>query len=373
MEENNPVEKYLATFETKSTRKGHRSHLNQFFKIIEAEPKTYFQSNRNYEEDVIKLWYSMSAYAPGSRKIRMSVVVNFLLDNNVQLKPRLLKSLKGRTKTVEKITDDVIPDKQELRKILSHGAAKERALFLLSISSGMRIDEILQLTLRDIDFKSNPVKITVRAEIAKNKKPRITFMSNETHDALDEWLKIRDNYLCTATKRAVNLRYHKDANDNRIFPFDYQTARLMWCRILHEAELDGKDSVGHYKIHIHSLRKFFRTFLPNGDHAISNDVVETLMGHEGYLTQSYRRIPEDQLAKEYLKALSTVTIFGINESIVEDKDLQIATLKQQMETMKNDIVNQVLNTLKSGQPQLIKELMKQTPTAQVYADGSTEL
>lgn len=128
IEENNPVEKYLATFETMSTRKGHRSHLNQFFKIIDAESKTYFQSNRNYEEDVIKLWYSMLPYAPGSRKIRMSVGVNFSLDNNVQLKPRLLKSLKGRTKTVEKFIDDLIPGKQDLRKILSYGAGKERVL-----------------------------------------------------------------------------------------------------------------------------------------------------------------------------------------------------------------------------------------------------
>ena len=162
----NPVERFLETLESNSTIKGYRSHLNQYFKIIGAQPETYFTSQRNYEEDILKLWQSMKKnnYAPGSRKLRMCVVVNFLLDNDVVIKPRLLKSLKGRTKSVDKVTNDRIPTKQELREILSHGSAKERALFLLSISSGMRIDEILQLTPKDIDFKSNPIKINVRAE-----------------------------------------------------------------------------------------------------------------------------------------------------------------------------------------------------------------
>jgi len=246
----------------------------------------------------------------------------------------------------------------------------------------MRIQEILELTLQDINFDSNPVKVTVKAGTSKNRKSRITFISNEAHEALKEWLKVRSKYLQTAQKRAANKTYDINVNDERIFPIDYLTARLWWCRLLHEAtdkenNLAEKDTTfefqrTHYKRHIHTLRKYFRTNLPDEEKA-STDVVETLMGHEGYLTKEYRRVPEPRLMKEYMNAVGNVTIFGIDESIVEDKDRQIATLKQQMETLKNDIVNQVINTLKSGQPQLIKELMKQTPTAKVFMDGSTEL
>jgi hypothetical protein len=111
----NHLEKYLSTFENKSSISGHRSHLNRFFEIIGAQPETYFTSNRNYGEDVIKLWQSMSkGYSSGSRKQRLIVVVvNFLLDNDITIKPSVLKALRTRTKTVDKITDDITPTKQQ--------------------------------------------------------------------------------------------------------------------------------------------------------------------------------------------------------------------------------------------------------------------
>jgi hypothetical protein len=56
MTADNPLEKFLQTYETKSTRDGHRSHLNCFFRTLGAEPNTYFSSGRNYEEDYIKMY-----------------------------------------------------------------------------------------------------------------------------------------------------------------------------------------------------------------------------------------------------------------------------------------------------------------------------
>jgi hypothetical protein len=133
----NPVDKFIATFESRNTNKSHRTHLNKFFELLGLSPESYFSSGRNYEDYLTTLWLSMKEYASGTRKIRMSVVYNFLLDNNANINPRLIKNLRGRTKTVEKVTDDIIPTKEELRQILSHGSVKERALFLICISSGM--------------------------------------------------------------------------------------------------------------------------------------------------------------------------------------------------------------------------------------------
>lgn len=386
----NPVEEYLSMFHKKVTRQQHKSHLDIFFRTLGIEhPESYFTLGRNYEKDLQTLWNSMEQHATGTRKMRFGIVLNFMLDNDIVIKPRTLNNIRTRTKDSEKKVHDTIPTKDELRQILSHGGAKERALFLISISSGMRIEEILKLLPKDISLKSNPVKVNVRAECAKNGKPRVTFISNEARDALNEWLKIRSNYLQTAQKRAANKNYNKDLNDERIFPVAYLTARLWWVRLLHDAStpdnnLAEKDKPSGldrecYKRHIHTLRKYYRTYVPNSDNPISMDVIEQILGHEGYLTKEYRHLPESHLAKEYLKVMPIVTIFG-DEKMIKDKDQQIADLqhqlqgaessfKQQMEHMKKDIVSQVLDTLKNANPTEIMKLLGNK--VEVDADGCT--
>jgi len=77
---------------------------------------------------------------------------------------------------------------------------------------------------------------------------------------------------------------------------------------LHKSGLNGKDkSTGREKIHPHVLRKFFRTRL--GAAGIQIDVVEALMGHEGYLTEVYRRYSLEDLRKFYLKGESALLVF----------------------------------------------------------------
>ncbi len=375
----NPIDKYLETFEKQSTIKGNKSHLNQYFKIIEADPLTYFQDGRDYNADIEKLWKSMSmskGYSPGSRKGRLCSVVNFLAYNDVTIKPSLLKILRNHTKQVENVTEDVLPQKQQLKEILEKAPILQRALFLFSISSGMRINEILQLTPDDINTEVRPVRVRVRAETTKTRKPRVTFISDECYAALKKWQRIRNDYLKTAVARCEQKHFVKDANDPNIFPLKYQTAREMWITLLRKVGYNQKDKVGRYKIHIHSLRMFLRTTIANGNGGVSRDVVETLIGHKPYCS-TYVRVPEEECRIAYLKAMPLITILNIiDEKVVEEKDNQITTLKSQLidnELNEQRIIQKVLSILKSGDPTLIQNLMKNVPTAFVADDGSTEL
>lgn len=71
------------------------------------------------------------------------------------IKSRILKVIKNRTKTVQKIVEDKVTTKQQLQEVLSHGSPKERGLFIMPMSSSACISELLQLTPNDIDFSSN--------------------------------------------------------------------------------------------------------------------------------------------------------------------------------------------------------------------------
>jgi integrase len=320
----------------------------------------------------------MTHLSPGSRKMRMCVIQNFLLDNDVVIKPRVIKSMRNRTKTVQKVTEDAIPTKTQLREILSHGSAKARSLFLMAVSSGARISELLQLTPNDIDFNSNPVQINIRAETTKTREGRITFISDEAHIQLKEWLKERDDYLATSVKRCKFKNFKKNPDDDRIFPFDYQVAIKIWYGLLKKARLDAKDKISHYKLHVHTLRKYYRTMMTSGENAASVDVIETTMGHAGYIPAYVRPSPERQ-KKEYRRAMGAVTIFKTDKLPTDEKDKQIEDLKFQLQTMQNSfktqeetIIQKVLETLGRGKQYQKRDLVKNVPSAQVFTDGSIE-
>jgi len=91
----------------------------------------------------------------------------------------------------------------------------------------------------------------------------------------------------------------KDIHDNRVFPFSDTNVYKMWIIALEKTGLYSKDrKTGRTQLRIHQLRKYFRSQLALG---CPVDVVEVLMGHEGYLTDAYRRLPTKQLAEYYSK------------------------------------------------------------------------
>jgi len=73
-------------------------------------------------------------------------------------------------------------------------------------SSGMRIDEALNITLKDIELDESPVKINISGSITKTGNSRIAFFSHEAKEAIQEWLKERRTYLVNAAKKS---RYGK--------------------------------------------------------------------------------------------------------------------------------------------------------------------
>jgi hypothetical protein len=100
--------------------------------------------------------------------------------------------------------------------------------------------------------------------------------------------------------------------------------------------MDDRDkSTNFRKMHPHVLRKFFRTRLGS---VIPVDVVEALMGHEGYLTEVYRRYTLEDLAKFYLKGESALLVFTEAEEVsrlrveVEESNRALQTLVNTLAT-----------------------------------------
>jgi integrase len=233
-------------------------------------------------------------------------IKTFFFENDKEL-PRLFwKRLVHRVRGSRSITMDKVPSNAELKQILHHMPAHGKALFLVLASSGMRIGECLRLKLNDIELDKDPVRVNLRAESTKSGNNRLTFVSTEAKEAIQAWLKVREKYIDSAIGKS--WMYRKQKKDDRLFPFTGSVSHIIWKIATEKVGLLKRDPrTKKYLLHPHSLRKFFRTRMGA---VVPVDIVEALMGHEGYLTAVYRKYSQEQLADFYKKGESSLLVIS---------------------------------------------------------------
>lgn len=281
-------------------RKSYKSHIALFLKTVlnstskdvEQMWRVYWRKKRDYKMDVIRFFNEIKDNPPKSVASQLSCVRTMLIENGVSLPEAFWRRLRQRYPSSKALTQDRIPTKDELQKILANLDLPYRALALCLLSSGARVGEMTKIKLCDVDFKSNPTTIQLRGEYCKNGVGRVVFISSEAKKELQLWLEVRKN--------------KGEDKDDRVFPFPPINFWKAWRKALTETNLDFKDeSTNRLVLHIHTLRKYFRTYAGK---IIYRDALEALLGHEGYLSSSYLRLSVEDLRKEYLKLENSGTL-----------------------------------------------------------------
>lgn len=336
----NKIDEFLLNYKAKKTKACYKTYLKKYFNIIGTNPDTYFDEDRDYEKDVKRYWQELNKSPPKTIYTAMTTIRVFLSENDIELPTKFWRNIRNRTQGTRAVTEENIPSNENLKKILSHADVKARALFLTLSSSGMRIGEATKIKIKDIHYDYKPTKINIRAEFTKSGNRRICFISNEATEAIEAWLKHREAYLVTACSRSKGVeQYHnrkerKSSDDDRLFPFSPGTASGIWNTLLKNAEfgeIDERTKI--HKMHLHTLRKFFRTRLSL---KVPLDVVEALMGHEGYLTEAYRRYSEAQLGELYLQGEHTLNVFesSVEEERIKKLETQLEETRQELEQVR---------------------------------------
>jgi hypothetical protein len=100
----------------------------------------------------------------------------------------------------------------------------------------------------------------------------------------------------------------KNVNDDRLFPFESNTAYAIWKNALRKAGLPKNETaVDRQIIPLHALRRFFTTEMAQ---VIPQGVIDILLGHEGHPVGERTDCTEEYLAKVYLEGESAVHIFS---------------------------------------------------------------
>ena len=343
-------------FGNPTTKKQYYSYLKLFYEFLGMTSKEYWKQERDHKSDVLKYWQEcLQKDSPNTIPQRMSVIRGYFEENNVIFIPRFWRNLNRRGLGYENVLEDKIPTIAELQNILTHTRdAKEKAFFLMMLSSGLRENELIQLKTKDIDFDSNPVTISVPALNAKTKKKKFSFISIEAKEALLEWLKVKDDYLAGLKRRSAGLyKYLEDTHGKKVailkedyvFPFKSCTVRTWWNRCLAKAHYDKLDEATEMRVmHLYTLRKFFSTKLKK---KCNNLMVEMWMGHKVKYDYEKWTIKEHQ--EEYLKGMEDLLVYRTPANTEELEKLkeeagqvkrlqsQIESLQRQMELISNEL------------------------------------
>ena len=223
--------------------------------------------------------------------------ISFLVDQEIL--PYELLHKKIRIKREEPLPK-AIPVQDIKPLLLAITNIRDRALILLLLRTGMRIGELLNVTVPDLHLSERKILIY---QGKKNYQGRVVYYSKDAEQALRKWLDIRDH-----TK--PYLFYSKNRSN-----LSYVATWSMMRRAIQAAGLSGKG------YSLHSLRHTFATDMLNA--GLRLEVLQQLLGHQSVeITRRYARMSDITRETEYFKAMVTIENGGVYESYRVNSELQ---------------------------------------------------
>ena len=274
---------------------------------IKSEDLDVYQILKNYV-----IFLDKAGLMPNSIKQFFHAVKGYLIHLGVEVYSEKCKQYVKLPKILRRRKEAIT--KEILVRILGVVSFKLRVVFLVAISSGMRIGEIGGLKLSDIDFACTPTKIRIRAETTKTREERETFLTSEATIALKDYL--RKYFDWEESQENTHLKNRNIFGRTSIGKYirkeniNEQRASVdLLENILHEQlkkipEFSGIGENGRRIFHFHALREFFYTTSSN---AVGSNFAHALMGHHSYL-DTYYSLSEKEKIKLYQKCEPFLTI-----------------------------------------------------------------
>ncbi|HXT62084.1 MAG TPA: tyrosine recombinase XerC [Pyrinomonadaceae bacterium] len=164
---------------------------------------------------------------------------------------------------------------------------RDRAILELLYATGVRVSELVQLDLRDIDFNNKLLRV-----FGKRRKERIVPFGDPAAKALRNYLAVREKFLLNApvTKR-----------DAQPLILNYQGTRMTTRSVGRLAEKYIRLCAGIHDISPHALRHSFATHLLDSGADLRD--IQALLGHARLsTTQVYTHVSMEKLIEVYDKA-----------------------------------------------------------------------
>jgi integrase/recombinase XerD len=228
---------------------------------------------------------------------RVYTFLHFLIEEEV-VSPEIVRR-RIRLRLPQQLPRAMEPD--DVTELLSViGKRRDRAMVLVLLRTGMRIGELLETRVSDINLKEHTITIW---QGMKNRRGRVVYFSGDALCALRAWLRRRD-----AAKPA--LFYGQGRNS-----LTYQGARVMFKKYLSKARLSHKGYT------LHCLRHTYASELLNAGMRL--ECLQQLLGHDNIeITRRYARLTDKTRKEEYFRAMAKIEKGEIHGSYRLDSELQ---------------------------------------------------
>lgn len=163
-------------------------------------------------------------------------------------------------------------------------------MILVLLRTGMRIGEVLNTTVHDLNLKERRIEIF---EAQKNRVGRVVYVSDDARAALKKWLKQR-------TSKGPYIFYGTEGR-----PLSYEASRSAFHKCLSKAGLSHKGYT------LHCLRHTFASELLNAGMRL--ECLQQLLGHSTIeMTRRYARLTDNTRKEEYFRAMQVIEGGGVN-------------------------------------------------------------
>jgi site-specific recombinase XerD len=164
---------------------------------------------------------------------------------------------------------------------------RDRAIFMLMLRCGLRVEEVANLTLGAIDVRHR----TLLVEDGKGGKDRVVYLSHDALESLADYLRVRS----ASRARRIFLVKKGPCTGQPI------SIRGIQKRMEHYAKK------GKLRVSCHQLRHTMATQLLNADADLCT--IQDLLGHANVkTTQRYCRISNLKVQRDYFTAMEVIRL-----------------------------------------------------------------
>ncbi len=162
---------------------------------------------------------------------------------------------------------------------------RDRAIFRIMLRCGLRVDEVANLCVSDLDLKRN--RIFVRN--GKGRKERVVYVSRDAYEAIVNYLKMRQY---SKAKRFFLV-------EKGLHLGEPISVRGIQKRIEYYSRISGLD------VSCHQLRHTMATQMLNADAVV--ETIQDLLGHNGInTTERYCSISNLKVMRDYFRAMEVI-------------------------------------------------------------------